>query len=91
MPCSGYHDESGSLLPPGCTMEPDAHKCDDPARCGFNSGLIWAFGHYVTQTGHGANGRNGVRDSCRCCEGMHDWGRRDQGTVSQHFACRFPQ
>ena len=27
--------------------------------------------------------------SCRCCEGMHDWGRRDNGVVTEHFACRF--
>jgi hypothetical protein len=28
-------------------------------------------------------------DQCRCCEGMHDWGRRDSGITSEHFACKF--
>jgi hypothetical protein len=86
-------------LPVGCTDAPDGDKCKyklpsgglDPSKCGFRSGIIWGFDHFVAQPGiNGVRESGGLRNSCRCCEGLHDWGRRDQGTVSQHFACRFP-
>ena len=35
-----------------------------------------------------SRGHTGV-GQCRCCEGMHDWGRRDSGLTTEHFACKF--
>lgn len=45
--------------------------------------------HFLTDTNQDATrGHTGV-GQCRCCEGMHDWGRRDSGLTSEHFACKF--
>ena len=64
-------------------------------KCGWNSGKIWGWEGYVASGAQGGasgavNRGSGNRNQCRCCQGLHDWGRRDQGEVSQHFACRFP-
>ena len=56
-------------------------SCNSLGQCGFNSGKIWAFNDYVTQPGAGANGRNGKRNQCRCCQGR-EYTNRPLGFVA---------